>query len=113
MCICVYIYICIHTYIHIVYIYRLGARNTLRMVLPSAMETITHTIMHTLRISGSHLPLPPGGFLPTRLGAKCYTPEIAKVQFHWKIPLKIHWAFPVQIHWESDNPLGHAAETPR
>ena len=44
------------------------------------------------------------------LGARYYTPEIAKVKFRWKVPLNIHWRFPVQTHWESDNPFEHTAE---
>ena len=39
-----------------------------------------------------------------------YTPDVTKVRFHWKMPLKIHWICPVQIHWESDNPLEHTTD---
>ena len=46
-----------------------------------------------------------------RLGAEDYTPEIAKVKFHWKMPLKIHWKFRVKIHGkESDNPLENTTD---
>ena len=38
-------------------------------------------------------------------GAKHYTPEIAEVKFHWKMPLTTDWSIPVKIHWTSDNPL--------
>ena len=49
------------------------------------------------------LPGCPGWFVV--LVAKWYTPELAKVKFHWKMPLKIHWTFPVKIRLESDNLL--------
>ena len=41
---------------------------------------------------------------------RCYTPEIAKVNFCRKMPLNIHWQIPVKIHWESDNPLEHTTD---
>ena len=44
------------------------------------------------------------------VGAKYYTPELAQMNIHWKMPLKIHRRFPVTIHWKSDNPLGHTTD---
>ena len=51
---------------------------------------------------------PEGQLLTVR--PKYHTPEIAKVKFHWKMPLKTHWAIPVKIYWTSDNPLEHTAD---
>ena len=45
----------------------------------------------------------------TSVGAPDYAPELIKVQFHWKIPLKIDWSFPVEIRWTSVNPLENIA----
>ena len=44
------------------------------------------------------------------LRAKYYTPDMTKVEFHWKMPLKIHWDIPGKIHWKSVNPLGNTTE---
>ena len=46
--------------------------------------------------------LPPEGgieaekFGKPQIGARFCTPEIAKVQFHWKMPLEIHGEFPIE-----------------
>ena len=45
-------------------------------------------------------------------GQTDYTPEHARVKFHWKVPVNVrwevpvdvHWRFPVKVHWTSDNP---------
>ena len=37
----------------------------------------------------------------TRFGAKCYTPEITQVKFHWKLPLNIHWIFRIKSDWKT------------
>ena len=42
--------------------------------------------------------------LSSFVGAEDYTPELTKVQIHWKMPLHIHLTIPVKIHWQSDNP---------
>ena len=39
-----------------------------------------------------------------------YTPDLAQMKLHWKMPLKIHWTIPVKLHWGGDNPLDDAAE---
>ena len=56
-------------------------------------------------------------------GATCYTPEITKVKFHWKMPVKVHWQFPatstgqVTILWKMprniEMMLENATENPR
>ncbi|CAE8707368.1 unnamed protein product [Polarella glacialis] len=47
-----------------------GGRNVVHLTLPEEMEPITDEVMHTLRLSGSYFPLPPGGFLPSRWAAE-------------------------------------------
>ena len=37
-------------------------------------------------------------------------PEITRVKFHSKRPLKVHWTLPVIIHWRSVNPLEHTTD---
>ena len=42
--------------------------------------------------------------------AKYYTPELAKVKFHWKMTVNVHRNFPVKIHRESDNPFENTGD---
>ena len=44
------------------------------------------------------------------IGAKDYTPDVTKVNFHRNMPLKICWLVPVKIHWASDTPLENTTE---
>ena len=44
------------------------------------------------------------------VGANYYTPELAEVEFRWKVPVNVHWTFPVKVHWESDSPLEDTAD---
>eukprot|EP00928_Gymnodinium_smaydae_P024516 TRINITY_DN19813_c0_g4_i6.p1 TRINITY_DN19813_c0_g4~~TRINITY_DN19813_c0_g4_i6.p1 ORF type:complete len:2296 (-),score=359.04 TRINITY_DN19813_c0_g4_i6:183-6749(-) len=53
----------------------IGARNVLRVELSKDMTAITSSLMHTLSLSGRHLPIPRGGFLPTRLTADLFPPD--------------------------------------
>ena len=46
-------------------------------------------------------------------GARDYTPDIAKVKFHWRMQLNIHWTIPVKIQRKSGNPLEHTSGGPR
>ena len=48
--------------------------------------------------------------LTDKVGATYYTPEIAGVKFHQKMPLRLHWRILVKIHRTSDNPLDNAAD---
>ena len=51
-------------------------------------------------------------YIYTYIRAKHYTPEVAKVKFHWKMPPKVHWEIQgtIPVDWTGDNPLEHATE---
>ena len=99
MCIYTHMYIvCIYIYIHI---HTERERERERETTKPYHDDDEYDLVFELessRISEARL------FVP----GQNITPDLTKVKFHLRIPLKIHCKFPVKIHWASDNPLENA-----
>ena len=113
-----YIYIYIYIHVHIVYVHIHICTHLYRSVyeyIGLLFEDVLQTglgmgLAMSLRKQANARHRNNQTDKTTTIRANYYTPEITKVNFHWKMPLTIHWGIPVKIHWKSDNPVEHTTD---